>query len=76
MPKNKDKGRIEGPFTPLLIATMDAPAWRQLSHGAVRVYIGLKRRVPKYRNTSRCVTERSESNDDGDWRVCSNLPTR
>src|SRR6476646_2010413 len=31
---------------------MDAPAWRQLSHGAVRLYISLKRRVPKYRNTA------------------------
>ena len=47
---HNNKGRIEGPFTPLLISTMDARAWRQLSHGAVRLYISLKRRVPNQRN--------------------------
>ena len=50
--RNYNKGRIEGPFTPLLISTMDAPAWRQLSHGAVRLYISLRRRVPNQRNTA------------------------
>jgi hypothetical protein len=32
------------PFVPLLIATLEAPAWRALSHGAQMLYIALKRR--------------------------------
>jgi hypothetical protein len=48
---NNDKGRLPQ-FTPVLNATMDTLAWRQLSHGAVRLYISLKRRVPKHRNTA------------------------
>jgi hypothetical protein len=35
------------PFAPLLIDTLDAPAWRSLSHGARSLYVSLRRRVPK-----------------------------
>jgi hypothetical protein len=45
----KDKGRLPQ-FVPLLVATIDSPAWRATSHGARSLYISLKRRVPKGRN--------------------------
>jgi hypothetical protein len=32
------------PFVPLLIATLDAPAWRAMSHGARMLFVALKRR--------------------------------
>jgi hypothetical protein len=46
MAKLKDKGRLE-PFVPLLIATLDTPAWHALSHGAARLYVALRRRYSK-----------------------------
>jgi hypothetical protein len=36
--------QIDGPFVPLLIETIDSPAWRAMSHGAQMLYIALKRR--------------------------------
>ena len=41
--KHKTKNRLP-PFVPLLIDTLDAPAWRALSHGARSLYVALKRR--------------------------------
>jgi hypothetical protein len=38
----KDGGRISGPFIPLLLSTIDSPAWCELSHGAQYLYIALK----------------------------------
>jgi len=32
------------PFVPLLIDTMDTPAWRALSHGAKALYVAIRRR--------------------------------
>lgn len=32
------------PFVPLLIDTLDAPAWRAMSHGAQMLYVALRRR--------------------------------
>jgi hypothetical protein len=40
----KDKGRIEGPFVPVLIETMKSAAWRAMSAYARVVYIALKSR--------------------------------
>jgi hypothetical protein len=37
-------GKIEGPFLPLLNATMDSPAWLAMSHGAKWLYVALKRK--------------------------------
>jgi hypothetical protein len=45
----KDKGRLP-PFVPLLISTIDTPAWRAMSHGARSLYVALRRRVPTGRN--------------------------
>jgi hypothetical protein len=40
----KRTNQINGQFVPLLIATIDSPAWRAMSHGAHSLYIALKRR--------------------------------
>jgi hypothetical protein len=36
--------KINGTFVPLLLETIDTPAWRALSHGAKVLYLALKRR--------------------------------
>ena len=41
--KERRKERLP-PFVPLLIDTLDQPAWRALSHGARSLYVALKRR--------------------------------
>ena len=42
------------PFVPLLIDTLDRPAWREASHGAKVLYVALKRRYSYYtRNNGR-----------------------
>lgn len=38
----RHKNRLP-PFVPLLIATLDSPAWRAMSHGAHMLYVALKR---------------------------------
>jgi hypothetical protein len=40
--KHRNKGRIEGPFVPLLKVTLKMPAWKALSHGARSLYAVLK----------------------------------
>jgi hypothetical protein len=50
-PVTKHKNRLP-PFVPLLTDTLDSPAWRAMSHGARSLYVSLKRRVPKGRNTA------------------------
>src|SRR5215469_3557695 len=44
MKPRKDKGRIEGPFIPILIGTRKSPAWRALSPYAREVYHSLRSR--------------------------------
>ena len=44
MKPRKDKGRIEGPFVPVLIGTMKSPAWRTMSPYTRVLYIALKSR--------------------------------
>ena len=44
MNKHRDKGRISGPFVPMLKDTMKQPAWIALSHGARSLYVALKGR--------------------------------
>jgi hypothetical protein len=43
-------GRIDGQFVPVLASTMDAPAWRAMSHGARVLFVSLKRKVPRDTN--------------------------
>jgi hypothetical protein len=42
--RHKDKGRIGGPFVPLLKETMSAPAWKTMSPFGRLLYIALKAR--------------------------------
>ena len=47
------RGRLP-PFVPLLVGTLDTPAWRALSHGAKALYISLRRRYsPNNHNNGR-----------------------
>jgi hypothetical protein len=53
MGAKREKHRLP-PFVPLLISTLDRPAWRALSHGAQMLYVALKRRFsPHYHNNGR-----------------------
>jgi hypothetical protein len=55
--KNK-RGRLP-PFVPLLVATLDTPAWRALSHGAKALYVCLRRRYsPNSHNNGRIYLSR------------------
>ncbi len=40
--RRRHKGRIDGPFVPLLKETLKTPAWKALSHGARSLYAALK----------------------------------
>jgi hypothetical protein len=54
MSRHKDKGRIEGPFVPMLIPTMESAAWKAMSPYARVVYYALKTRYGhKIRNNGR-----------------------
>jgi hypothetical protein len=35
--------QIAGPFVPLLLETINTPAWRAMSHGARNLYVSLRR---------------------------------
>jgi hypothetical protein len=54
MSRHKDKGRIEGPFVPMLVDTMASPAWKAMSPHARVVYIALRSHYShKIRNNCR-----------------------
>ena len=42
MSRKRNKGRISGPFVPLLKDTLKTPAWKALSYGARSLYVLLK----------------------------------
>jgi len=49
----REKHRLP-PFVPLLVDTLDQPAWRALSHGAKALYVALKRHYsPNMHNNGR-----------------------
>jgi hypothetical protein len=51
--KERHKHRLP-PFVPLLIDTLDQPAWRACSHGAQMLYVALKRRYsPNFHNNGK-----------------------
>jgi hypothetical protein len=51
--KERQKDRLP-PFVPLIIDTLDQPAWRRMSHGAQMLYIAVKRRYsPNYHNNGK-----------------------
>ena len=43
MSRHQDKGRL-APFVPLILTTLDSPAWKAMSHGARSLYVALRRR--------------------------------
>jgi hypothetical protein len=52
--RHEEKKNRLPPFVPLLVGTLDAPAWRAMSHGAQALYIALKRRYsPNNHNNGR-----------------------
>ena len=64
------------PFVPLLVETLDAPAWQAMSHGAQMLYVALKRRYSirahnnggVYLSQRRAVRElRSHHNEIARW---------
>ena len=53
------------PFVPLLNATIDAPAWRAMSHGARSLFIALKRRYDyKNHNNGRLFLSQRRAADE------------
>ena len=56
--KGRNKGRLP-PFVPLLVDTLDTPAWRTMSHGARSLYIAIRRRLSNdARNNGRVFVPR------------------
>jgi hypothetical protein len=49
MSKSKH-GKIDGQFVAILVTTLDAPAWKAMSHGAKVLFVNLKRKVPRETN--------------------------
>jgi hypothetical protein len=50
MSRREDKGRLP-PFVPLILSTINTPAWKALSHGARSLYVALRRRYSRqFRN--------------------------
>ncbi len=64
MARESKKNRLP-PFVPLLIDTLDSPAWKAMSMGARSLYVALKRRAPKERNRA-YLSYRDAANDMGD----------
>ena len=63
--RNKDKGRIEGPFVPMLIPTTSSPAWRATSPYAREVYRVLKSRYgPSIKNNGRIYLSTRDGADE------------
>jgi hypothetical protein len=54
MKDRRNKGRISGPFVPMLIETMASAAWRAMSPYARVLYVAVKSRYSfKARNNGR-----------------------
>jgi hypothetical protein len=62
----RDKGKLP-PFVPLLKSTLDAPAWKALSHGARSLYVALKRRynINSHNNGRLFVSQRDAAKEIG-----------
>ena len=63
--RDKDKGRIEGPFVPMLIPTMESAAWKAMSPYARVVYYTLKSRYGhKIRNNGRIYLSTRDGSEE------------
>jgi hypothetical protein len=67
MKREHHKNRLP-PFVPMLIATIDSPAWKALSHGARSLYLALKRRVSRGRNQA-YISHRDAAEEIGSSRT-------
>jgi len=47
MSRRQDKGRLP-PFVPLIVSTIDSPAWKAMSHGARSLFVALRRRFSQH----------------------------
>lgn len=67
MKSREDKGRISGPFVPMLVNTMKTPAWRALSHGARSLFLALKSRynVKQHNNGKLYLSTRQAADELG-----------
>ena len=66
MTRREDKGRLP-PFVPLILTTINAPAWKALAHGARSLYVALKRRYSlQFRNNGRIyLSQRAAAEEIG-----------
>jgi hypothetical protein len=64
--EKRHKDRLP-PFVPLLISTLDAPAWRSMSHGAKMLYVALRRRYSQltHNNGRIFLSQRSAAQELG-----------
>jgi hypothetical protein len=64
--RRNDKGRLP-PFVPLLIVTLDSPAWREMSLGARVLYVALRRRysVALHNNGKIFLSQRDAAKEIG-----------
>ena len=51
------------PFVPLLVATLESPTWKALSHGARSLYTALKRRYNQHNNGRVFLSQRNASRE-------------
>jgi hypothetical protein len=66
MTRREDKGRLP-PFVPLLLITINSPAWKALSHGARSLFVSLRRRYsPNFHNNGRIfLSQRTAAKEIG-----------
>jgi hypothetical protein len=69
MSRRLAKGRISGPFVPLLKATIETESWKALSHGARSLYVVLKARYNSKLHNAVWVSTRDAEEELGQ---CSN----
>ena len=65
--KHRSKGRIGGPFVPMLKDTTKTEAWRALSHGARSLYMALKGRYNSKLQNSVYLAGRDASKELGSF---------
>jgi hypothetical protein len=67
MKDRHNKGRISGPFVPMIKATMKDPAWIALSHGARSLYVALKSRYNSTLGNAVYVSTRTAAAELGSY---------
>lgn len=65
--KPHNKGRIGGPFVPVLKDTIKTPAWLAMSHGARSLYVALKSRYNSKSQNAVYLSTRSATEELGSF---------